>query len=561
MKRSSIISLACFLTIVTFSSIQFSCNKGKQLTILPDSLKVSFPLLNFNHNQYYTLDHDVRSVELVFNQKIQEETVAGNLDFSDKNGSLAANYDLVVDGSIIFIRLHTGFYLADGWKYELTILTGLKSAEGNTVVVEKSYQFRTTSKHLSDFTVSGTSGDSLRRTLIACISDIHCGDQRANDQHYSWFAKNASALEDFLIYVKNNPRIKELVILGDLFDEWMVPYYVAPFDSLINIKNSGDYFKAIANSIVNKPIFNQINEIISSGEVEVVYVPGNHDMLITEDLLNEIIPGISWQGQVSGLGKYNPVPEIAMEHGHRYDFFNCPQPLVNDGHIIPPGYFVTRLYAAGLANASSGVKNQQKPSDDAFEFITAWSVAFGYTLAHFNMDADTIQMDSSKVQMSGVDGYATPMSFNGARDLYAANIEANWPGTQQINQVPVPLDVFLAILNGTYLYGAALFEYLTDYLAPDQPKVVAFGHSHEPDIKVFPLEDYYTGIYANSGSWIDPDQSNYKTRTFLVINPGNWSGSDLDVVSLYQYNLDSDQGGQTQTWKPVLIKEESIEKE
>jgi hypothetical protein len=46
-----------------------------------------------------------------------------------------------------------------------------------------------------------------------------------------------------------------------------------------------------------------------------------------------------------------------------------------------------------------------------------------------------------------------------------------------------------------------------------------------------------------------------------VINPGNWSGSELDVVSLYQYNLDSDQGGQNQTWRPVLIKEESIEKE
>jgi len=150
------------------------------------------------------------------------------------------------------------------------------------------------------------------------------------------------------------------------------------------------------------------------------------------------------------------------------------------------------------------------------------------------------------------------VSFDGARDMYAANIEELWPNTQVINNVPIPLSVFLAIVNGTYLYGGVIYEFLLDFLAPNAPKIVAFGHSHQPELKVFPFEHYYTGIYANSGSWLDADQSKYKVRTFLIINPAEWSGSNLDVVSLYQYNPDSDTSGNGNTYKSVLLDEESI---
>jgi hypothetical protein len=47
-------------------------------------------------------------------------------------------------------------------------------------------------------------------------------------------------------------------------------------------------------------------------------------------------------------------------------------------------------------------------------------------------------------------------------------------------------------------------------------------------------------------------------RTFLVIKPGEWTGSDLDVVSLFQYNLDSGSGDPNPGYIPVLISEESI---
>ena len=53
---------------------------------------------------------------------------------------------------------------------------------------------------------------------------------------------------------------------------------------------------------------------------------------------------------------YSPTEDIMLEHGHRYDFMNCPEPLVNDGHILPPGFFISRLYAQGYMTKDHHIK-------------------------------------------------------------------------------------------------------------------------------------------------------------------------------------------------------------
>ncbi|MFH1297342.1 MAG: hypothetical protein ABIJ04_08740 [Bacteroidota bacterium] len=89
-------------------------------------------------------------------------------------------------------------------------------------------------------------------------------------------------------------------------------------------------------------------------------------------------------------------------------------------------------------------------------------------------------------------------------------------------------------------------------------KIVSFGHSHNPFLEVFPSGQDYTNIYANSGSWVDADQCKHNVRTFLVITPGKWTGSQLDGVRLYQYNLESNSGFPGSGYVPVLLAEESI---
>ena len=246
-----------------------------------------------------------------------------------------------------------------------------------------------------------------------------------------------------------------------------------------------------------------------------------------------------------------------MEHGHRYDFFNCPQPLSNPGHLLPPGYFISRLDAEGLMeNGSSFLKEAKSEAGDV-EFLTAWTAAYEYLKIHYSL---TVAADSVNILMGGIDNYSTPFSFNGVRDMYAANIENDWPSTEIRNGVPVTMPVLMAILDGSLdLSFTASYEFMQPS-APKLFKIVVFGHTHMPMLKVYPSGKQYTGIYANTGSWVNAELSSKKVRTFVVIKPGEWTGSDLDVVSLFQYNLDSGSGDPNPDFIPVLISEESIER-
>jgi len=544
----STVLLASMLVIVPQS-----CNKENEIQS-DQYLGISFPKLTLKHDLYYSIDHDARSIEMVFDQDLDEATLLDCLFFSHKQGSLDSEYDLEVTGNILWMKFHTDFELNDGWKYLLTITRNLKSTSGENLKQDETFELRTTSKNIGS--AKSVKDGIKQRTLIACISDVHMGDPRANDNHYSWFGKNAEALENFLEFIYNDDDVKELVIMGDLFDEWMVPYTVNPFDPQSGINSSDEYFKAIANAQTNSAIFDKLRDIANKAEIDLIYIHGNHDMMLTQKTLEDIIPGIIWKGDATGLGKYHPVDGIIMEHGHRYDFFNCPQPLVNPDHKLPPGYFITRLYAAGMESSSAKMNKRILSIKDSAEFFTAWSLAILYTLNDFNMDMP--DMNAKNILMGGIDGYSNPFSFIGAQHMYATNIEDLWPQTQTVNEVPVPLTVFAAILNSVNLYNAALIEYMQNSTALDPYKIVAFGHSHFPELLVHPVGKDFKSIYANSGSWIDEDQSSHDVRTFLTVEPGEWSGSDLDVVMLYQYNLNSE--GSVPKYKLKFNKEESIDK-
>jgi UDP-2,3-diacylglucosamine pyrophosphatase LpxH len=532
-----------------------SCKKGEEPGSAPQYLSVDFPRLDYKHNLYYLLNDDARSIEMIFNETIDPGSVASNMFLSDKNGSFDSNYDIEISGRAVILVFHQDFVLKDGWKYDLNLKTSLVSTSGESLKQDEIIELRTTGKHLfSNPGLTGQNGQYGQRNSILAISDVHMGDERATDGNYCWFGKNADALKNLLDSALYGNQIRELVIQGDLFDEWIVPYSISPFDPEIGINSSLDYFQAIAESTVNVGIFDRLRSIASSSEIDLIYIPGNHDMEITQDFIEEIIPGIIWKGDVQGLGKYSPVDDIIMEHGHRYDFFNCPQPLVNPNHKLPPGYFISRLYAQGMME-SAGVKMKSAlETNGSPEFVTAWTLALIYTLGDFNMDVPPL--DSAIVLMGGIDGYNDPFSFNGAQNMYKANIQDLWPETQTVNNVPVPMDELFAIWHGYDLTSAALYEYLLQSPSLSPYKIVSFGHSHNPSVQVYPAGHDYEAVYANSGSWLDDDKCSHDVRTYLVLKPAEWTGSDLDVVMLYQYNLDNN--GQGNTYVPDLITEENI---
>jgi len=558
MRKSFFSTILISVIFIILISQVHSCKKSSKLETVPLFMAVLPAKLELKHDLYYRLKHQERSIELDFSEQLDSTTVDNINSLYDNKGPLDNQYVVHITGRKVLLMFKPEFQLRDGWKYLLSVKAGIRSVTGLALREDITFELRTLAHHPPETSGDASDGQAdNQRNSIACISDIHMGEARAVSGNYCWFGQNADALEDFLDFVISGNQVRELVILGDLFDEWLIPYSISPFDSSQNVSDTREYFISVANAPVNLPIIKKLKEIALHQDIRLVYVPGNHDMLSTNEILDEIIPNAHWAGDVEGLGKYSPVGNIIMEHGHRYDFFNCPQPLVNPGHMLPPGFFISRLYAQGLMDRNQQLLRGANDIGSSFEFIAAWEVAMLYTLLHLDMEVP--DMNAENILMGGIDGYTNPFSFNGAQDMYSANIEDNWDATQTQNEVPAHMDCCLTtIWNGhSDLFIAAQEQYLEQPPSPKTYKIVAFGHTHDPLVEVYPSGSDYTGIYINSGSWIDADQSSYPVRTYLIINPAEWTGSDLDVASLYQYNLDDSSG--EPAYKPVLIKEENID--
>jgi len=527
MIHRRIFSLLAVPLVVISCLFQFSCRKGEtEYKLYQLSLKL--PKLELKNGVFYPINTREPSIEMEFSQPIDPSTVEGNISFSDPVKKLDTACSLIITGRSVVLKFNAGFELNEGSKYFITLTTKLKSLSGASFTTNRILEFRTSSLYAG----SGSTG----RDAILCISDIHMGEARGIAQKYCWFSENQKALTTLLDDVIAGKQVREVLILGDLFDEWTIPYRDLPFDTTSGIRNSVDYFRSVATAPVNKPVIDRLRTIASDGNMKLVYIPGNHDMLLDRQTLEEIIPGVIWQADFKGLGRYSPLPEMVMEHGHRYDFFCCPQPLINPGQILPPGFFVSRLDAQGLKDRIAATLIAKKDAAAGLEFLLAWTLAYEYVVVQYKM---TVYPDSSNILMTGIDGYPGPCSFNGIRDMYNASIEEKWPATQTMNGTPVPIPVAMALLNSmSDLFLTAVYEYMSP-LAPVKYKVVVFGHTHDPVLKVYSNGTEPAGIYANSGSWINQELSSKPVRTYLLIWPGSFTDTGNDRVGLYQFNADN----------------------
>ncbi len=68
------------------------------------------------------------------------------------------------------------------------------------------------------FDTTSESSNNVRDKIVV-ISDLHLG----NDLAYSENVKHLKRLQQFLNEVRSSNTIRELVIAGDMFDEWYIP--------------------------------------------------------------------------------------------------------------------------------------------------------------------------------------------------------------------------------------------------------------------------------------------------------------------------------------------------
>ncbi len=388
------------------------------------------------------------------------------------------------------------------------------------------------------------------RKLLVCISDIHLG---AFDL-YAECRLNRKSLTNFLQKLNDSPNVKELVIAGDLLDEWFLP---AKVDTLEG-KSQLDFVKKIRDN--NEAVFNRFNALCDNKEIMVTYVPGNHDLLFTESEIGNVFPQMKQARDkddagnvIVGLGTYEPkdFPEVAIEHGHRYNFFCAPDPISNNknypakGSILPPGYFFTRIAVESVFNRPQ--QPQEIPGialtyGDESQFLCS---LYGQLWGSVFKDFPVKQKFDESFIMTNIDGFTGKYSLQDLMPQAGADgklcsalyprIQDTWGQRQQDNNVAVPIPTFTAIEQSD---SADATDEMSDvqYFSntKSDKRIVIFGHSHVPRILASTTCDNKSVLYANSGTWIDNNKNN-PTMTFVVVIPPKDEKSRLLFVNLYQY--------------------------
>ncbi|MDX9947131.1 MAG: metallophosphoesterase [Bacteroidales bacterium] len=397
----------------------------------------------------------------------------------------------------------------------------------------------------TDSEINPFSNGGNEKNMIVVMSDMHLGADLA----YAECKDNLEALEELIKMIKVSPDVKELVIAGDLLDEWFVPATTDTYQG----SDQADFVQRIETA--NQGVFDALNNIIQEGNILVTYVPGNHDLTITAANIESVLPGISQaRDAVLGLGTYSPVdfPKIAIEHGHRYNFFCAPDPISNQdiapGTILPPGYFFTRIATLCVIQShptpgdALPVITQNSTGDESqdllFKYWNTWEMTakmfpitngFDEAIIHTNLNGFT---ESYSVN----DLVPYQSSPGGVIDLNLYNgIQDNWEARQTLNNVPIHITTAEAIdsvISSTETDRQAILQY---FMNPASDKrIVVFGHTHEPKIVASENLDNKKCIYVNSGTWIDHNPRR-TTMNFVVITPQSADVSSLTWVKLYNF--------------------------
>ena len=378
------------------------------------------------------------------------------------------------------------------------------------------------------------------RDKIVVISDIHLGI----DNTFSENVENLPLLLEFLQRLQKTQDVRELVIAGDFLDEWYLPVFYPSYT------DSDQFYRdVIAN---NQDIIDELNNVIDSG-IKVVYVVGNHDLLLAENVLQEAMPDLVQARDIKGLGVYytGDRKEIAIEHGHRYDVFSAPDTFSNaelcgnENTILPAGYFYARYAATWVIEGNPKVEKDlpvitkvpdatDKDQFDAYLYYKVLNSVSARMTPLEKLDEKIFDM-----HIAGFDDAYTYLDFYPAMQadgtisapVLFRNIQRTWAARQEANGVKIANEFSEAVLGAEdwkYFFSQAKRQYLEN--PEENVDIVVFGHTHVPSYQVAESGK----SYLNSGTWIDHNSSYPDaTRTFAVITTG-----EKDTSAICTYNPD-----------------------
>lgn len=339
------------------------------------------------------------------------------------------------------------------------------------------------------------------------ISDLHLGTDRSVQTHfpYCWLNKHAKYLARFLGQLTRRSDVRELVILGDMLDDWVIPANLDPDPS----SAYQDTFDAICRAQQNRLIVNYLKLLASPDSgVQVSYVPGNHDMAVTRDFLETTFPGIRW------IGNHHPDTHIyhggniSAEHGHRFCLFNAPDDLTGNPNQLPLGYYISRCAAREEMQDGRGLD------------VVATIARFIKEL--FREDQDIpVAVLGTVAREAGMRSNSSFHMPKGQAPLTVAQVKQRFadliPQWNASHQHPHN-DAIQALLADAGALDPVIWR-VYGKRTEENPHIVICGHTHaygmwggdrhgyaslvRGDDSEQPGWDGYKYIYANSGTWVD----------------------------------------------------------
>lgn len=348
------------------------------------------------------------------------------------------------------------------------------------------------------------------KNKVIVLSDIHIGDNSPT----CWYQE--SVHEKYLLtilnwIVSNASDVRELVLLGDVVDMWTYPFNVRP-----------PGFAAIASK--NPGVFGAsggLGRVLDALAGAVTYIPGNHDMLVTEgDVASVTSPG-GYHLRFSEK-MYNPGGDsrVILTHGNDFTLFNAPD-LTTKWAPLPIGHFVTRSVATYWQSHLQAGQTVAEIKDQGYPNGISWQSIIENALKSGDVSVSEALIDgiageegvSEKDRILLADGSTTTLTEVKAvyNQLFSNWVKANGGGE----------DGFLVAAK------AALADYNASYMgwfAQRQAfrcngQLMVMGHTHAP-------------ISGLKGSLVNYINSGFECPSKADMPPHAFSFAVVDMGSL-----------------------------
>ncbi len=312
---------------------------------------------------------------------------------------------------------------------------------------------------------------------ILFISDVHLGAGRYSDESqdtdrypYDWDRLSLDETRNFMNFIRflhtsYDRDIKAVVLLGDIFDNWVFPHDMVP-----------PTMEELLTADKNRKVVKELNTL--SQKTTVYFVPGNHDMHATSEIIKEYFPSFVFCPERFSSNR------LIAEHGHLYAMFNAPARFSNNILGLPLGYFISRIEATRKGMSNKTGRTYHTYVDDIIEMFgeqTLPQSVFEAVIEEAGLDEDI------EFKMSRASGQLQPRPAAEVKETYK-DICNDWP-TSRVSR-------YRAIFAELDRLGP-----IADKLCKDgYNHVCIFGHSHKSEID---KDTWFVNdrIYANTGFW------------------------------------------------------------